>query len=204
MKDNYEGVYRNLLQRLENIDLPGAVTHLGGSLDGERLIMPLLGGPIRISAGGMWDDRGEEPDVSTRIVICHYLLRGGQGDISGQWVSYRDFRDSGFFIANFQVNVEERIARSFEGSPERLKRAAAQLAGRPEPGRSGINFCFRLLPRIPALLLFYDRDEEFPADCKLLFDRSAPLWLDMECLAAAGWIIADRLIRAAGEHRKGY
>jgi len=38
-------------------------------------------------------------------------------------------------------------------------------------------------------------EEDFPSSCKLLFDRSAPVWLDMECLAVLGWIVVELLIR---------
>ncbi|MFH1489461.1 MAG: DUF3786 domain-containing protein, partial [Pseudomonadota bacterium] len=109
---------------------------------------------------------------------------------------YRDFKDSTFFMSNFQTNVEERLARRFRGHVQDLKRASAVLGGRPRQdlqwGDARIHF--QALPRIPLLLVFYDGDEEFPASCKLLFDRSAPLWLDMECLAALGGIVAELLL----------
>jgi hypothetical protein len=54
---------------------------------------------------------------------------------------------------------------------------------------------FQALPCLPLLLVFYDRDEDFPASCKVLFDKAAPTWLDMECLAVLGWILSDLLVK---------
>jgi hypothetical protein len=127
------------------------------------------------------------------------VLHQGQGGLSGEWVSYRDFRDSAFFNSNFQTTVEGRLARHFDGRTDELERAALQLDGRPLEGIQGsdVSFHFQALPMVPLCLLFYDGDEEFPASCKLLFDRAAPLWLDMECLAVVGAIIADLLIKKA-------
>lgn len=201
MGDNYDLVYDNLLKRLGDINLSTTVPRLGGYEEENHLFMTFLGRPIQVSRQGLRGARGEEPDVSTRIVLCHYLLRGGQGKISGEWVSYRDFKDSGFFIANLQANVEERVARYFSGRLEDLEKAAMRLHGKTYPVRQADEGCyvFQALPKIPLLLAFYDRDDEFPASAKLLFDRSAAIWLDMECLAALGYILADRLIKAADD-----
>jgi hypothetical protein len=51
---------------------------------------------------------------------------------------------------------------------------------------------------VPLLLLFNDEDEDFPAQCSLLFQRRAEKFLDMECLAIIGWLLADSLTQAAG------
>jgi hypothetical protein len=50
------------------------------------------------------------------------------------------------------------------------------------------------LPRIPILLLFNGADEEFPARCPMLLDRRAGKYLDMECLAIAGWALSAYLL----------
>jgi hypothetical protein len=57
---------------------------------------------------------------------------------------------------------------------------------------------FEALPRVPLLLLFNDEDEDFPAQCTLLFQRRAEKFLDMECLAICGWLLADTLAGKAG------
>jgi hypothetical protein len=57
---------------------------------------------------------------------------------------------------------------------------------------------FEALRRVPLLLLFNDDDEDFPAQCTLLFQRRAEKFLDMECLAICGWLLADTLAEKAG------
>ncbi|MFH0824282.1 MAG: DUF3786 domain-containing protein [Pseudomonadota bacterium] len=44
---------------------------------------------------------------------------------------------------------------------------------------------------------FYDRDDEFPSHCSILFERRAEKYPDMECLAITGWILAERLMAGA-------
>ena len=49
------------------------------------------------------------------------------------------------------------------------------------------------LPRIPLLLLFNDRDEEFPAQCSVLFEKRTEAYLDMECVAMVGMLLCEYL-----------
>jgi hypothetical protein len=49
------------------------------------------------------------------------------------------------------------------------------------------------LPKVPVLLLFDDVDEEFPAQCKVLFERRAEHYLDPECLAIIGRLLNNFL-----------
>ena len=46
-----------------------------------------------------------------------------------------------------------------------------------------ISITFELLPHILLQLIFYDRDDEFPARATLLFDRNATQLIDFESLA---------------------
>jgi hypothetical protein len=196
-RDNYELVYEELLRELADVDLSKVSADLSGPYHGDHLEIQFLGESYRISNQGIWKADAKEPNVSVRIVLCRYLLQAGQGKLTGEWRSYRDFKDSAFFISNFQVNVEERIARYFSGRASDLEEAAKDLDGEPYGDFQTGDVCyyFQALPKVPLLLVFYDKDADFPASCKVLFDRSAPAWLDMECLAVLGWILADLLIR---------
>jgi hypothetical protein len=56
---------------------------------------------------------------------------------------------------------------------------------------------FNALPEIPVLMLFNDADEEFPAQCAVLFERCAEKYLDIECLAMVGMLLFEYLKQAA-------
>jgi hypothetical protein len=49
------------------------------------------------------------------------------------------------------------------------------------------------------LLLFNDADNEFPADCRILFEVRVESYLDMESVAILGGMLAHRLTRFAGD-----
>jgi len=201
-RDNYELVYEGLLRSLSAVDLSKVSEDIGVVYHGDQLEMNFLGQSYRISNQGIWEVNEKAPNVAIRIVLCHYVLQAGQGKLTGEWMSYRDFKDSAFFISNFQANAEERVAKYFAGRASDLEKAAQELDGGPFDGFQTGDVCyfFQALPKVPMLLVFHDKDADFPASCKVLFDKSAPTWLDMECLAVLGWILADLLIKISHGH----
>ena len=55
---------------------------------------------------------------------------------------------------------------------------------------------FDALSNIPLLLLFNDKDDEFPAQSAVLFEKRAEKLLDMECLAMVGMLFSEYLRKA--------
>jgi hypothetical protein len=52
---------------------------------------------------------------------------------------------------------------------------------------------------VPLVIGFYDADQEFPAEAKLLYDLTAPNFLDLECLAVLGLLLVQELEAAAAK-----
>jgi hypothetical protein len=52
------------------------------------------------------------------------------------------------------------------------------------------------LPKILAEIIFYETDDEFPADIQIMFDKTAPRFLDFECLAFMTGAMINALIYA--------
>ncbi|MEW6264592.1 MAG: DUF3786 domain-containing protein [Thermodesulfobacteriota bacterium] len=195
---NYEEVYQGLIGKLARADYRHALLHLGARDAGARVAVDVFNRTCLVGPDGVEAADGGRLDFTIRICLAYYILQGGRGEPSGAWAAYRDFKDGAFFHAAFAQIVEGKIAADFAGRPVELARAAASLAGKPFAAGLGGDFCFRFpaLPRMPLILIFYDADDEFPASARVLFDQSAPNFLDMECLAVLGLILADQLARA--------
>ena len=76
-----------------------------------------------------------------------------------------------------------------------MESACINTGGNRQEGAYGhdVSMGFNFLPRIPLLLLFNDKDDEFPASCSLLFERRSENYLDAECLAMAGRVLFDEI-----------
>ena len=201
----FEEIYRDYLKQIGQLDFRILGNKIGVGINGNGIVIPFFGQAYQVSPSQIVDSAGKEPIHSIKVVLCKYLLLYPPAEPKEQeWVSYKDFRGSAPFVDGFQNNTERVIAKNFAGKLEALRKASLQLGGK-EPG---FDWSYQLimrfdpLPRIPILLLFNDEDEEFPAQCLLLFERRADQYLDLECLAILAWLLADFLHSALGQERK--
>ena len=93
------------------------------------------------------------------------------------------------------------LIREFGDDYEEFQRAARKLGGVLENVSSGggHGWNFQVLPKILVRLVFYEADDEFPADIQLFFDRSARRFLEFECLAFLTGCFINDLCNAARE-----
>jgi hypothetical protein len=193
----FEENYQYYLDQLAAVDLPPRAEVLGAAVDGDGLAVPFFGRPHRVSAGGIFGPDGLRPPYSICIILFKYVLRCPEAvPARGPWASFRDFRDAGPLVVFFANEVEAVIANHFEGGVRRLASAARALGGRAPDERFShdLSVQFDPLPRLSMLMLFNDRDEEFPARCSVLFERRTEAYLDMESVAVLGHVLSGTLV----------
>ena len=198
----FDRIYADYLQQIAQINLAERAPLLGCSMEDGSMLIPLFGRDYRLSDRGIAGPGGERPMHAVNVVLCKYvLLCPASSTGRSEWVSYRDFRDAAPFAGSFSNNVERALARNYAGRAGELRRACGDLGGRePDEDLSyEVVRRFTALPRADMLLLFNDADEEFPAECSVLFDRKAADYLDMECLAILGWLLSDWLHQTTGD-----
>ncbi len=200
----FQQIYQDYLKQLSQVDLQTIANRRGVEIEGDSILIPLFNQLYKISPRGIVDPSGKEPPHSVKVVLCQYLLHTPAVEPAGEdWVSYKDFKDASPFVGGFQNNTEKAIAKNFVGRLETLRRACLQLGGK-DPGldwRYQLSMKFDLLPCVPILLLFNDADEEFPAQCLLLFEHRAEKYLDMESMAILAWLLTDYLNQSLGDIR---
>jgi len=124
-------------------------------------------------------------DVRAKIILCDYLRRRGTQPLTGDLITLGHFSHTASHVKAFQGNAENKISDRFSKDLHRLKQRCPELGGIETAGRVKADFNCRcdLLPHVQLFLSFWQADEEFDADCKLLFDRSASDHIDIEYLA---------------------
>jgi hypothetical protein len=123
------------------------------------------------------------------VILCKYLLLCPLIEpLGGNWLSYKDFKDAAPLIQAFSNTVTQPIAETFSNRLAELNVAGNKIGGYPPTDEYPYDLAmqFDALPKIPILLLFNDKDDEFPAQCSVLFEKRAEKFLDMECLAMVG------------------
>ena len=185
------------LEQIRNIPLEEIADFLGVDFVDNHLIVPFLGKKYKISRNGIWEISGEKPPYTLCVVLFKYLLTSPRTVLfESPWCSYRDFKDACPLIVFFSNDVENAIVNHFSGKMDHLKKACESLGGKEARMDVSYDLAMQLtaLPKIPMLLLFNDADDEFPAQCSVLFQKSIEGYLDMESVAILGYIFSNMLI----------
>ena len=196
----FEKIYQDYLSQIAELDLDAIASHLQLKKENDAVILPFFGKLYGVSPKGVFDEGGKRPDNmfhhAVCVILCKYLILCPEAHPDqGDWVSYKDFKDSAPFAGGFYNTVERPIAEYFSGKLPELIKACQHTGGRiPDMSLSyELSMYFDALPRIPVLLLFNDADADFPAICKVLFKKSAQNYLDTECIAMIGMLLSSLL-----------
>jgi len=198
----FEETLKNYLDQVSQIEFKSLEDKLGVEVEKDEVMVPFFGKPYRVSAKGIIDPSGKQPPLEISVVLCKYLLLcPDPNPIVDQWVSYRDFKDSGPLTSYFFNAVEQPIASHFSGRLGEFKESCKVLGGfSPDIKLSYDLFVqFNLLPKVPVLLLYNDVDDKFPPHCSILFERRAEKYLDAECLAILGMLLSVYLRKRVGK-----
>ena len=112
----FEKTYQDYLTQIVTLDLKSIEHKLKIKIEGDEVVVPLFGKPHRVSQKGITDPSGKQPSLDTSVIIFKYLLMCP--DVYPQekeWVSYRDFKDSGPLTTFFSNDVERAIVSYFSG-----------------------------------------------------------------------------------------
>lgn len=192
----FEKIYQDYLARVAGLNLSQKQEILGIRVDGQTVTIPFFNQACTVFPGKIVDHQGRRPPHGVCVILCQYLLLSpDQPDDDRQLKTYRDFKDAAPYVQGFDNTAQKPVARAFAGRPAALESGCRHLGGTPCDLGIGcdLSYVFQALPRVRIYLIFNDRDEDFPADVRLLFENQAARHLDMECLAMIGMALAERL-----------
>lgn len=195
----FDKIINDYLLQIGALNNPARIGEvLGIATEAGQYRIPFFNQRFVVGTDRISDETGAEPKHATSVILCKYiLLCPGQPDNDETLITYKDFKDAAPYIGGFKNTAERPIARHFEGGLANLERKCLELGGKPFQTEVACEFAFRFqaLPRVPLFLLFNDADEEFAAQCTLLFQENAACYLDMECIAMVGATLASWLQR---------
>ena len=142
-------------------------------------------------------DTGEEQSSFIQSLILTYLTTADGTTPSSRWVGFRELPDGMFYVQAFQGYTGGRLVRELGGGIEVFRRAAEALGGEPlEIGDAG--YVFTVLPRVRLGLVYWDGDEEFPSQARVLFEDTSAHYMPTDGLAILGSQLVGRMLKAAG------
>jgi len=195
----FEKTYQDYLSQLRGLDLSQIASRLGLKLSGDELLIPFLGTVYRVSSTGVFSTGGQQAGFTQSIVMFKYMLMCPEEEpLNPEWVAYHYFKDAQPLLGYFAREITGPIENCFSGRLSLLKAAGKKLGGSVVTDNAAydLSMKFEVLSKIPLFLRFNDIDDDFPAQCTILFKSSAQRYLDMESLGILGALFSKELIAA--------
>jgi len=141
-------------------------------------------------------DTDKELSSFTQSLILTYLVTADGTTPSSRWIGFRELPAGMFYVQAFQGYSGDRLVRELQGGIEAFRRAAEALGGEPLAiGDAG--YAFTVLPRVHLGLVYWEGDEEFPSQARVLFEDTAARYLPTDGLAILGSQLVGRILKAA-------
>jgi hypothetical protein len=194
----FDETYHQYLAEILTIDYLSRADMLGVEQRDGTLLIPLYDTTYLLSGKGIAAQDGTPVTPAVNVILSKYVLMCpvDMQPVPDRLMTYREFRDASPLVSYFTKNTNKTIESQFAGRISALEKRALQLGAVVLRNDAyDLSVQFHALPRIPVILNFNDRDDMFPATCSILYKLSAEQFLDMECLAMTGTLLAGKLIK---------
>lgn len=144
------------------------------------------------------DAHKKELPALHHAMVLYYFDSPEAVPVSEKWISFSELPDGRVYDSAFQGNTGNLLVKTFGLDLELLRKACESLDGTALSGYGDAAYVIQALPRIPMLVNYWQGDEDFPSNCKLLFDESVSHYLPTEACAILGGMLARKLVKKAG------
>lgn len=195
----FEETYEKYLAELGGVDLAERAERLGGQMADTAMTISFFGMPHRVCSKGVHTPSGSPANIAVGLVLLKYVLMcPEEAAMDREWISFREFKGSGPLVHSFVNSTNKLLTKTFSGRIDGFSAWANALGAHPAGGDLAYDLAVRIdaLPKVPMFILFNDADENFPAQCTVLFERCAERYLDLECLSILGTWLKGNLVRS--------
>ena len=105
------------------------------------------------------------------LFIIYYLLKSKDIRVSREWISVKDIPGGATFFRGPHAIPTQLIELRYENNIQGFKEICEKLSG-SRIGMADAAYSFQITPRIPAAVLFWNGDDEFQPQSKILFDKT--------------------------------
>jgi hypothetical protein len=159
---------------------------------------------------------GRETGLEVRSILCYYALSPAQVEPLFDFCLLDNF-SNGVFASTRAGPAGDKSKQGWDGrqkdaletalaglSPEEeaacFAKAAQKLGMTPVSAQNGQKWDYRLLPKMPVQVVFYESDDEFPPALRVYFDKTAIMVFDFEPLAVLNGCLVRTIIGCLGQN----
>lgn len=117
------------------------------------------------------------------LFLIHHLLGAKAVEPTGEWISEKDMPGGATFFRGPHAVPTDLITDVIGDDLDLFRQLCESLGGTPlEMGDAA--YSFRITDRIPVAILYWIGDEDFPAEAKILYDRTITEHLELDGIYA--------------------
>ncbi len=179
--DRRQSLIEELMRDIRGIDFASVASKLDGERHGDRLAVRCLGKIFEVDPeGGLHSETHVHAWV--HLPVLQYVVHADGQDPTGEW---KIFRELGGFVEwdnFFQHRCEKSFREMADEDPELFFDTLGLFGHAPGPGVPSADRAVLLhpLPKVPMLVLYWDREGDFDSKLSLLFDRATEANLGAE------------------------
>jgi hypothetical protein len=128
------------------------------------------------------------------IFIIYYLIYVKDIAISKDWISEKDMPGGTTFFRGPHVIPTHLITDAYKNNVQLFKKSCEQLGG-TMINQADAAVIFHITPKIPVSVLYWEGDEEFPPEAKILFDKSITHHLTLDIIFSIAVEICIRIAK---------
>lgn len=176
-------------EKAASMTLKDISQRIGGKLttiDGEEsILLPYFNETVQIFKDRVSDDNGKNLSRNVQTFIYIHMAQGGSAPPSGVMKSFKEFPNTVSKIVSMTDHVETPLVKTFGSDKKALENACQDIGGIDVTDRyeaCDLAFLFSAFPKVPVTLLFWEGQEGFEAQIKLMFDDTIVRHLDIESI----------------------
>lgn len=143
--------------------------------NGEQYILRVWDDEYRISPDRMAVDsavvHGNSSFDYFGLFAVHYLLGAKPADLSNEWISEKDIPGGATFFRGPHAIPTALISDRFGNDIDRFTKRCKKLLGTPLD-MADVAYRFEITSRIPVAVLYWQGDDDFPAESSILYDKT--------------------------------
>lgn len=116
-------------------------------------------------------NKSKMPHKYLYVFMINYLLNAKNIEVYDKWISEKDIPGGTTFFRGPHAIPINLISDRFGDNIDDFKKCCENLDGVPLD-MADAAYVFKITPRIPVAVLYWAGDDDFPADSKLLYDKS--------------------------------
>jgi DNA-binding winged helix-turn-helix (wHTH) protein len=201
MQNPYEASYKLACEKLAALDLDEVAFNSSARMDNGVLSLELLGEPFIIKERGkdITASSGQEPRISEKILLLHYLVTADGSPLSREEVTLENIPGAAFYYPTYKARSIDLIVRRFAAAPNDFIKAVQKIGFNLT--REGRQYRLKLLalPNVPISFVLWESDDsKEPAmeTLKVLYDTGITRYLPLEDIIIITEMIAYRIIKS--------